>query len=60
MKEVEVGRVKDFSEGNVRCIKCGREFLLFWNGGELDEERCCGATYRTEHQATDLVIYKNI
>lgn len=31
------------------CRKCGKPFTLWFNGGELDEKRCCGITYALEH-----------
>lgn len=55
--KVEVGRVEDFDEGDFTCLGCGKVFTLYYNGGELDSNECCGYTYRTEHQGTDLVIY---
>jgi hypothetical protein len=54
----EIKRVKGFEEGDSKCIKCGKMFHLFWNGGELDRHFCCGLEYRTEHQEIDLVIYE--
>lgn len=54
----EVSRVEDFESGDTQCIRCGKTLRLHWNGGELDEKRCCGLTYRTEVQRTDLVVYE--
>lgn len=53
----EVKRIENFYEGEIKCINCGKILRLHWNGGELDEEQCCGYTYRTEHIQVDLVIY---
>lgn len=54
----EIGRVKDFENGDSKCIICEKPFHLYWNGGELDDHRCCGLYYSTQHQNTDLIIYK--
>lgn len=54
----EIIRVKNFSHGDVECIKCKNQLRLYFNGGELDQVECCGHVYATEHAAIDLVIYK--
>lgn len=48
--------VPDFSEGDVLCPVCGRCFHLYFNGGELDEDECCGLSFRTEATGYQLVI----
>lgn len=53
----EVARVQNFEEGDFKCLRCGKPFHLFWNGGELDEVQCCGLRYRTECTQVDLVVY---
>lgn len=40
----------------VPCTRCGKPVRLFFNGGELDQQECCGVVYRTEIMAVDLVI----
>ena len=40
----EVSRIKEFDSGDTQCIRCGKTLHLHWNGGELDEKRCCGLT----------------
>ncbi len=58
MTDIErLERHTHFREGEVRCIKCGKTFWLFFNGGELDSKRCCGYLYRLEHMQVDLAIY---
>ena len=54
----EVLRIWHFDSGDTKCIRCGKTLHLNWNGGELDEKSCCGLTYRTEVQRTDLVVYE--
>ncbi len=55
--EAEFHRVEGFSDGDTACMKCGKQFHMYWNGGELDTHLCCGLTYKTEHVRTDLVVY---
>ena len=50
--------VPDFDSGTINCRGCGREISLYYNGGELDERRCCGYEYRTEATGFQLVIEK--
>jgi hypothetical protein len=54
----EVARIQNFEEGDFKCLRCGKPFHLFWNGGGLDEAQCCGLRYRTEHVQIDLVVYE--
>jgi hypothetical protein len=54
----EVARVENFDSGATNCIRCGKALYLFFNGGELDSVECCGLTYCTEVQQTDLVVYE--
>lgn len=57
MNEEEVQRLPDWGEsGDVDCLMCGKTIHLYFNGGELDQQECCGLTYRTECQQIDLVI----
>lgn len=59
---MEIRREEDIKfNGNVfstKCIKCGKEIELWFNGGELDERQCCGLMYSTEINKIDLVIEK--
>lgn len=56
----EIERVEGVGANSiaVECRRCGSERTLYFNGGELDEFRCCGLTYRTEHVRIDLVVYE--
>lgn len=49
----------DSWSGTFPCLHCGKQLVFFFNGGELEEETCCGHTYRTEIQRVDLVIYED-
>lgn len=40
------------------CTVCSKPITLWWNGGELDSERCCGHVYRLEHGPVDFVVAK--
>lgn len=42
----------------LKCISCGKEIELWYNGGELDQVECCGYLYRGEHRQIDIAIYK--
>lgn len=53
----EIHRVKDFDAESFPCLECGKPVRLYFNGGELDRETCCGLTYQTEHGPIDLVVY---
>ncbi len=55
MKEIK--RVEDFHSGEIKCLRCGKDLELHWNGGELDEVDCCGFLYILEHTRVDLVVY---
>lgn len=33
----------------IKCLVCGREIKLWFNGGELGEEVCCGYRYYGKH-----------
>ena len=55
----EIKRISNWdngSGGNVNCLKCGKLLTLYFNGGELDQLRCCGLVYYTIHTQIDLVI----
>lgn len=52
----EVKRIEDFESGKFNCIKCNKEMTFWFNGGELDENECCGLTYSTEVTSIDLVV----
>lgn len=52
----EIKRIEDFASGEINCLKCGKPIHLYFNGGELDGEECCGLLYETEHVRIDLVI----
>lgn len=45
------------ADKKVLCPLCGKEFWLFFNGGELDGRWCCGRMYRLEHCGIALVVY---
>jgi hypothetical protein len=55
----EVYRLQDFDAGPIRCVKCKRRLMMWWNAGRLDFKSCCGLIYRQEHVKTDLVIYED-
>ncbi|MCJ2530773.1 MAG: hypothetical protein LN413_00430 [Candidatus Thermoplasmatota archaeon] len=59
-KDRIVKQIPNLEQGDVKCLRCGRTFHLYFNGGELDREDCCGLTYETMHQQIDLVIYKQL
>ena len=43
--------------GDGFVCECGERFHLYWNGGELDEQRCkCGRFYYGEHRDVVLVM----
>jgi hypothetical protein len=54
----EIRRIKDWWEGDIKCISCNKNIHLWYNGGELDEKECCGYEYRTVIQQIDLIISK--
>ncbi len=39
----------------INCQKCGKEITLWFNGGELDDGRCCGYRYALEHRKVVFV-----
>lgn len=55
MSEI-IATIQNFKEGDIKCGKCGSEIHLWYNGGELDEDFCCGVIYQTKHVRTDLII----
>ncbi len=52
----EISRVENWTSGSVTCPRCGNTFTLYFNGGELDEVRCCGLKFYQEAIRYDLVI----
>ena len=49
--------VQDFGEsGTVACNGCGKELKMWFNGGEMDRQSCCGYTYETIAARYDLVV----
>ncbi len=42
----------------LNCRNCGKNITLWFNGGELDREECCGFIYSLEHGEIHLVIYE--
>ena len=54
----EVKRIEDWSDGEVTCLGCGKQVRLWFNGGELDRQDCCGYRYETRHEKINLVISK--
>lgn len=52
----EIKRIRDWREGDIACLGCGKLIHLFFNGGELDRQDCCGFIYKTEDVQVDLVI----
>ncbi|TET40180.1 MAG: hypothetical protein E3J66_07240 [Dehalococcoidia bacterium] len=40
----------------VKCLNCGRNIKLWYNGGELDEEDCCGYRYYGRHTGTEIMV----
>lgn len=49
-------REAPYPDGEAIC-KCGRTFMMNWNGGELDEHHCeCGLHYWGEHRAVVMII----
>ena len=38
------------------CRKCGKEIWLYFNGGELDAEVCCGLRYILDTPQIDFVV----
>lgn len=60
MSEVErIEDVKVIHCYDTHCRKCGREFWLHYNGGELDVVYCCGFRYTLEEQRIDFVVYED-
>lgn len=56
----EIKRIPNWESGDTNCIKCGKKLTLYFNGGELDSQECCGLYYKTEYQQIDLVIKEKI
>ena len=58
----EILRREAFQDGStaehVTCQKCGKIITLWFNGGELDRQECCGMTYRLESPIVYLVVEK--
>lgn len=58
----EIGRLRGaYTEDDlplyVNCYNCMKQLCLWWNGGELDEVRCCAYVYTLEHSGgVNLVI----
>ncbi len=46
----------EFPVEKVSCPRCGKEHQLWFNGGELDEKKCCGLVLYLEHVRIDVVI----
>lgn len=42
----------------VTCPNCEREIVLYFNGGELDYNVCCGLRYELEHTRIDFIVKK--
>ena len=42
------------------CLKCGKEIVLYFNGGELDDTECCGLYYNLQHGEIYFVVQKRI
>lgn len=40
----------------IECIECGKPFVLWFNGGELDSQSCCGLRYSLEHGEIFLTV----
>lgn len=43
---------------DVRCRLCGRLVRLWFNGGELDRQTCCGVSYALEATGYELIVSK--
>lgn len=41
---------------NVECLICKNVLTLYFNGGELDRQDCCGRVYELQHARIDYVI----
>lgn len=52
MREV----IPDFRSGDIPCRECRKPVTLWFNGGELDRQECCGITYYTQATGYELVI----
>lgn len=61
MEEVE--RIKDVelthNGYDVACRVCGRKIELWYNGGELDWQLCCGFVYSIEIGRIDYVVKRD-
>lgn len=62
MEKKEVTNVSEvFAERSVlrlHCKDCGRELMLWYNGGELDSKDCCGWHYELQSPIINLIISK--
>ena len=47
-----------WGKGKIPCVVCGKTIQLFWNGGELDRQECCGHRYYTHHAQVDLYVIR--
>lgn len=56
-----IERVKNVAHRpyKTNCRNCGKEIVLFMNGGELDREECCGYTYGLESRGVDFIVSNN-
>lgn len=52
MRTADVGHETHCS----KCYGCGRDIVLWFNGGELDSRECCGYSYSLEHVRIDFVV----
>ena len=56
----EISRVENIEEFpyKTNCTVCGNEVTLWYNGGELDYDECCGQVYELEIRQIDFVVSK--
>ena len=55
MSEIQRQPVKSFPV-KLTCRACGKNIDLWFNGGELDQQECCGYIYGVEATGYEMYV----